>query len=401
MEKTMTAKLFEGVKIADFSRVIVGPATVKTLGDYGAQVIKIEGRSRLGHYRTTAPEPDLSAHFTSWNTGKLSITLNLSIPKGVELAKRIVSWADIVVESFAGQSMDRMGLGYEVLKKVKPDIIMLSSCMQGQTGPFARHPGWGFQLSGLAGFSHTVGWPDRPSPELGVYTDFIAPNFNVCALLAALLYKKRTGKGQYIDMSQLENAVQFMAPAVLDYTVNQRTANRMGNKCDYAAPHNAYRCMGDDRWCAISVFTDEEWESLCKVIGDPKLTGESKFGTLSGRKKNEDELDRLIEGWTKVRSAEEVMSSLQSAGVPAGILETGEDQLEKDPQFKHRHMFEEVDHPRMGKHHPVGSPFILSKAVCEVRRAPLLGEHTEYILKEILGMTEEEIADWVIQGAVE
>ena len=156
----MTKKLLEGIKIADFSRVIVGPLSVKTLCDYGAEVIKIEGKSRPGHYRTTGPEPDLSAHFTSWNTGKLSIALNLTLPQGLEVAKKIVAWADIVLESFAGGSMERMGLGYEVLKQVKPDIIMLSTCMQGQTGPFYKHPGWGFQLSGLSGFNNISGWPD-------------------------------------------------------------------------------------------------------------------------------------------------------------------------------------------------------------------------------------------------
>ncbi len=492
----MVEKLLEGIKVADFSRVIVGPLTAKTLCDYGAEVIKIEGKSRLGHYRTTGPEPDLSAHFTSWNTGKLSIALNLTLPRGLEVAKKIVAWADIVVESFAGGSMKRMGLGYEVLKEIKPDIIMLSSCMQGQTGPFSRHPGWGFQLSGLSGFNIVSGWPDREPPELGVYTDFIAPQFNVVTILAALLYRRRTGKGMYIDMSQYENAVHFMAPLILDYTANRRVANRMGNRSDYASPHNAYRCLdadryctisistdeewenfckaienpawtqeprfstpaarkenaeelhrlieewtanysveevlskmapagvtasrvltgqsqvehkpsgayrcrGEDRWCAIAVSTDEEWGSFCKVIGNPAWTKDTKFSTLLARKENGEELDRLVEEWTIKHSAEEVMTLMQAAGVAAGVLETGEDQLEHDPQFKHRHFFREVDHAKMGVHHPTASPFILSKSPCEVGKVPLLGEHNEYILTEILGYSDEEIAELVIEGAVE
>jgi benzylsuccinate CoA-transferase BbsF subunit len=294
-----------------------------------------------------------------------------------------------------------MGLGYEELKKVKPDIIMLSSCMQGQTGPFARHPGWGFQLSALSGFCHITGWPDRQPPELGVYTDFVAPHFNVTTIMAALLYRRRTGRGMYIDMSQFEGAVQFMAPLVLDYTVNHRVADRMGNRCPHAAPHNAYRCRGDDRWCAIAVFTDEEWRSLCKVIGNPGLASDSRFATLVARKQNEEELDGLVTQWTIQRAAEEVQDVMQAAGVPAGVLETGEDLLERDPQIKHRRTFREVDHPRMGKHHPVASPFIMSRSTDEIRRAPLLGEHNEYVLKSILKMSDDEIADLVIAGAVE
>ena len=397
----MTNRLLEGVKIADFSRVIVGPLSTKTLCDWGATVVKIEGRSRLGHYRTTGPEPDLSAHFTSWNTGKLSIAINLANDKGIQLAKKIVAWSDVVVESFAGGSMQRMGLGYEALKQVRPDIIMLSSCMQGQTGPFASHPGWGFQLSALSGFCHITGWPDRPPPELGVYTDFVAPHFNVTTILAALLYRRRTGRGLYIDMSQFENALHFMSPVLLDYSVNRRVAGKVGNRCSCAAPHGAYRCKGEDRWCAIAVRDDEQWQAFCHATGNQALMTDQRFATVLARKRNEDELDRLVTDWTAARTAEEVMELLQAAAVPAGVLVTGEDMLENDPQIKHRGTFREVYHPRMGKHHPPGSPFLMSAAMDEVGRAPLLGEHNEYVLKQILGLSDDEIANLVISGAVE
>ena len=168
--------------------------------------------------------------------------------------------------------MERMGLGYETLKGLKPDLIMCSSCMQGQTGPHARHPGSGHKLTSLAGFSHITGWPDREPGYIGAYTDFVAPRFNIIAILAALEYRRRTGKGQYLDMSQYENSVQFMAALALDYSVNKRVLGRIGNQCDYAAPHNAYRCRGEDRWCTIAVFTDQEWQSFCRVIGSPEWT---------------------------------------------------------------------------------------------------------------------------------
>jgi benzylsuccinate CoA-transferase BbsF subunit len=488
--------LLEGVKVVDFCRVIVGPLTTKTLADWGAMVIKVESRKAQDLYRTFGPEPDLSVHFTQWNTGKHSITLDLTNPKALEVAKRLVAWADVVVENYAGGVMEKLGLGYDELKKANPDIIMLSSCMQGQTGPYARHPGMGFQLSALSGFCHITGWPDRPVPELGVYTDFITPHYNVIIILSALLYRKRTGKGQYIDLSQFETGVQFISPLILDYIVNNRVAEREGNKLAYAAPHNAYRCrdeyawcsiplykeegwagfckvignpawtknpnfstpqlrqeneeelgklveewtmsctpeqvlakmqmvgitvdrlptgiyqlghnppstyrcQNEERWCAISVFTDEEWESFCKVLGNPTWTKDSRFSTLLARKENEEELDRLVEEWTIKHSTEEVMTLLQEAGVAAGVLETGEDQLEHDPQTRHRKIFPELDHPRVGKHHAPASPFILSKMPLELKRAPLFGEHNEYVLKEILGMSDEDIAELAVSGALE
>jgi crotonobetainyl-CoA:carnitine CoA-transferase CaiB-like acyl-CoA transferase len=488
--------LLKGVKVVDFCRVIVGPLTTKILADWGATVIKVESKKGQDLYRTFGPEPDLSVHFTQWNTGKQSINLDLTNPKALEVAKKLVAWADVVVENYAGGVMKKLGLGYEELKKVNPDIIMLSSCMQGQTGPYARHPGMGFQLSALSGFCNITGWPDRPPPELGVYTDFIAPHYNVIIIISALLYRKRTGKGQYIDLSQFETGVQFISPLILDYIVNNRVAMREGNKLAYAAPHNAYRCrdeytwcgiplytdegwtgfckvignpvwtkeprfstvqarqenekelnrlveewtidctpeqvvmkmqtvgvtadrlptgayqpghnppgtyrcQNEERWCAVAVFTDEEWENFCGVIGSPALAEDPRFNTLLARKENEEELDNLVGQWTINHSAEEVMTLMQGAGVAAGVLETGEDQLEHDPQTRYRKMFPELDHPRVGKHHASASPFILSKMPLELKRAPLFGEHNEYILREILGMSDDEIADLAISGALE
>lgn len=277
---------------------------------------------------------------------------------------------------------------------------MLSTCMMGQTGPHAAHPGYGRPLAALAGFSQIAGWPDRQAAELGPYTDFIAPRLNALTILAALDYRRRTGKGQYIDMSQYENSIHFIAPLVLDYVVNQRIAGREGNRFIYAAPHGAYRCQGDDRWCAIAIFNDDEWESFGNVIGNPAWIEDPKFSTLLGRKENEDELDRLVEEWTINHSAEEVMTMTQVAGVGAGVVENGEDLLEHDPQLKHRHFFWELDHAEVGKDYAPGPSFVLSKSTCELRPAPLLGEHNEYALKEMLGMSDDEIAELVIEEVI-
>ena len=401
-------KLLEGIKVVDFTWNIVGPLTTKTLADYGAEVIRIEHESRPDPARELAtpfkdnvPGLNRSHVFNKWNTSKLSVALNLTHPRGVEIAKRFVTRADIVIETFAGGVLARLGLGYEELRKVKPDIIMLSSCMMGQTGPHATHPGYGWNLGALSGYFHITGWPDRePVAPDGPYTDFIAPRFSISTVMAALDYRRRTGKGQYIDLSQYETGIHFLGPLILDYTVNQRVANRMGNRCADAAPHGAYRCRGEDRWCAIAVFTDEEWQSFVRVIGNTAWTGNPTFASLRARKENEDELDRLVEEWTIKQSAEEVMTMMQAAGVAAGVLQTGEDLLEHDPQLKHRNSFWELDHPEIGKYRPPRPSFVLSKSSCELRRAPLLGEHNEYALKEFLGMSEEEIAELVIDGVI-
>lgn len=405
---SMSTRPLEGVRVVDFTWALVGPVTTKALSDWGAEVIKIESRSRpcsirvSGPFKDGVPGLERSGDFAQYNTGKLSVALNLAYPTGIDIAKRLVAGADIVVENFAGGVMERMGLGYDALKEIKPDIIMLSSCMQGQTGPHALSRGNGYLLTALAGFIEITGWPDRaPVAPEGPFIDFVAPRFNALAILAALEYRRRTGKGQYLDVSQFENGMHFLAPLILDYLVNGRVATRQGNRCDRAAPHGAYRCRGDDRWCAIAAFTDQEWRDFCGAIGDPPWTRDSRFGTLLSRKLNEDELDRLVETWTIDRSAEAVMHRLQAAGAPAGVLENGQDLLEQDPQLQYRGAFQELDHPEIGSHHVPSPHYILSKAVPRIQRAPLIGEHNEYVLKTILGVSDEEIAELVIEGALE
>jgi crotonobetainyl-CoA:carnitine CoA-transferase CaiB-like acyl-CoA transferase len=406
-EENPQPNLLEGIKVVDFTWNIVGPLTTRALADYGAEVIKVESNNRPDPHRMASPHKDdvsglnRSGNFAQDNNGKLSIALNLGHPDGVKMAKRLVARADVVVQSFTHGVMERLGLGYEELKQVKPDVIMLSTCMQGHTGPYASHPGLGYHLVALCGTSHITGWPDRQPPFLGPYTDYVAPHFNVLAILAALDYRSRTGRGQHIEVSQYENCVHFMAPIILDYVVNGRIAGREGNRYAYAAPHNAYRCRGEDRWCTIAVLDDEEWESFCKVVGSPSWSKDPKFSRLSVRKQNEDELDRLVEKWTTSHSAEEVMNMMQAAGVPAGLVQTGEDLLEKDPQLKHRHFFRELDHPEIGKHYARGPSFVLSKSPWLPQRCPLLGEHNEYILKELLGMSDEEIAELTIEGVLD
>ena len=393
----MKRKVLQGIRVVDFTWALSGPISTKHLSDLGAEVIKIETRVRLDIQRTGSRMGSFNQH----NSGKLAITINLKKPRGLELMKQLIAKSDVVAENFAGGAMEKMGLGYEVLKALKPDIIMLSSCMQGQTGPFARHPGIGFRLTALTGFNQITGWPDRQPGWIGAYTDFVAPRYNILAIMAALEYRRRTGKGLYLDVSQFESGVQFMAPLILDYAVNKQPVDRMGNECSYAAPHNAYRCLGDDRWCAISVFTDEEWSSFCSVIGNPGLADDPRFATLPARKKNEQKLDDVVNGWTSTHTAEDVMRSMQSAGVPAGVLQTGEDLMERDPQLKYRKYFTELEHPEVGKYRTnSGAHFRLSKSECDLVRAPLLGEHNEYVFKKILGVPDDEYDKLVEDGTI-
>lgn len=400
----MAKKILEGIRVIDFTWVATGPLTTRFLADYGAEVIKIEGASRPDTLRTGGiakddiPGVNRVGSFYQYNIGKLDLTLNITHPKAVGIVKKLVATGDVVVDNYAAGQMQKFGLGYEELKKVKPDIIVLSSSVQGQTGPYARTRGWGTTTSALCGICQIAGWPDREAAMLGVYTDYIAFRYCTLSILAALEYRRRTGKGMFIDHSQCETGMHFMAPLILDYAANKRIAARMGNRSTYAAPHGVYRCLGGDRWCAITVFTDEEWRSFCNVIGNPAWTKETKFGTVLGRKKNEDELDRLIEAWTVNHTAEEVMTTMQAAGVPAGLAETGEDVVEHDPQVKHRQFIKEIEGPEIGKYHVCAPCFTMSKASYELKRGPLLGEHNEYVLKNILGMSDDEIVELVLEG---
>jgi len=396
----------EGIKVADFTWVWTGPTSTKVLADFGATVVRIESMKRLGVWRISPPfkddvqGPNRGAVFNSINTSKLSVTIDLTHPKGIELAKKFVAWADIVTDNFAGGAMKRMGLSYEVLREIKPDIIMMSSALMGQTGPWHDSPGYGDQLSAISGLHEISGWPDRIPGEIGFYTDFIAPRFNALTILAALDYRRRTGKGQYLDIAQHQAGVQFVAPLLLDHVVNKRVATRDGNRDVYAAPHGGYRCRGEDRWCVIAVFTDEEWQSFCKIIGSPDWMKDTRFASLEGRQANEEELNRLVQAWTITQTDEEVMMRLQAAGVGAGRIGTTQDQMENDPQLKYRNFYQEQDHPEIGKYRPPRQPCVLSKTPCQIRQAPLIGEHNEYAFKEILGMSDEKISEMVIEGVI-
>ncbi len=303
------------------------------------------------------------------------------------------------MESFTTGALEKRGLGYDELKELNPRLIMHRTCGYGHTGPMASMPGYGQTVTSFTGFYTIAGWPDRKSvPISSFYTDHLSPLFGGMALITAIDYQQRTGEGQCIDQAQIESGINYMTPLVLDYTANRRELALKGNSCDYAAPHGAYNCKGEDRWVAITVLTDQEWDGFCEAIGSPEWTRDTRFNTLDSRIKNSDELDAYVNEWTSNYTPEEVMTVLQSRGVAAGFVATAQDS-EADSQLKAYDFFREIEHPYLGKQkffHPPG--FTLSEATAEVHRPVLLGEHTEYICKEILGIPDDEFTRMQQEG---
>ena len=405
----MGKQIFEGVKILDFTWVGVGPITIKNLADHGAFVIHVESHTKPEALRVSGPFKDReldinkAAFMANYNSSKYGISLNLNKEKGRELVRRfLLEWKpDIIAESYAPRATEKWELDYEHVKEIRPDIIYYSACQQGHFGPHRHFAGFGQMASSLGGYAHITGWPDRmPAIPYGAYTDFISPFFGSIALVAALDYRRKTGKGQYLDLSQLECGQQFLAPALMDYALTGREICRMGNRHPHAAPHGIFPCKEEETWCCIAVFTEEEWETFCDVIGNPGWSKNAKFQTLFDRKQNEEELEQLVAGWTNKFTPIEVMTMMQAKDVPAGVVHPPSG-LYEDPQLAHRDFFVELNHTEIGPHNYDGLTFNLSKTPGKLRMpAPCLGEHNEYIYKDILGLNDDEIGDLLVEGVI-
>lgn len=388
----MSKQVLGGVKVLSFEGAIVGPWTTKHLVDHGAQVIRIETGTR-GVPQDNTRQALLSTWINVLSTDKYRILLNLKNPESRVVVDKAIQWADVITENFRPGVMGELGLDYESVRRIKPDIIYVSTCIFGQTGPNAPLGGTDGFAQAASGRTFLSGWPDRGglTPASYPYGDGTPPIFNAMAIVAALDYRRRTGKGQYIDVSMTEICANQITEAFLDWKANTRLQARMGNRISYASPHGVFPCLGDDRWCVIAVFTDDEWSAFCKVIGDPPWTKEPKFDSLKLRKENEDELEKLIAEWTRSHSAEEVMFTMQAAGVAAGVVQNARDMLDHDPQLKTREWLVPLEHPILGVFgHPV-PPYKLSRTKAEVKRTfSSVGEDTEYVCTSILGITSEE-----------
>ncbi len=401
--------VFSGLKILSYSWAVVGPLTMKFFADHGATVIRIETSLRPCTMRSSAPykdnKPGLNrgGYFTYYNGNILSFAINMNHPKAGEIARRLVNWCDVFMENYTPGVIERWGLDYESLKKIKPNIIMLRQSGYGSWGPYKNLPAFGMVLVPIAGLPNFIGWPGKEPLPVGVsaYTDCISPRFATAALIAALDHRNKTGKGQLLDLSQFETAISFILPGLLEYIASGNEPERIGNASPDAAPHGVYPCKGDDRWCTIAVSTEEEWQNLCKEMDKPEYTKDPRFNSLENRKKNEDELNRLISQWTADQFAKDVMTRLQKVGVAAGIVANAKDTL-NDPQLRQRNIYWPMQHAEMGEFTHLGQSFQLSKTPAKAYSpAPLLGEHTEQICTEMLGMSDEEFVNLMQEGVFE
>lgn len=387
------------IRIIDFGQGAIDPMTTAFLAGFGAEVIKVESYRHIDFVRRTEMfvdrirDPNRNFHFSRYNQNKLSVLIDLTLPKGVALAKRLVSIADVVIENFTVDVIHKLGLDYEELRKVKADIIMLSASFAGQTGPYRNFRGQGNVIHALQGLNDLTGWPDRwPAAPAAAFGDHYLPYMWSCVILSALEHRSRTGKGQFVDGSSFEGCLDTLDTAVADYSGNGRVLTRRGNRHPAAAPHGVYRCLGEDRWCAITVFTDEEWRSFCDVMGNLAWIREERFSTLVGRVENADELDQLVEAWTLRQKAEDVMLKLQAVGVAAGLAENIKD-LHQDPQLAYREHFWVPEEPGLEAYTFEAPSARLSETPARyLRRGPLMGEHNDYVFLELLGMSQEEYA---------
>lgn len=398
---------FAGVKIADFSWIGVGPITARYFADHGATVVRVETANPIDRLRSVGPFKDgiagtnRSQFFASFNTSKQSLALNLRIPEGLEVAKRLIAWADICMDSFAAGTMERIGLGYDVVRAIKPDIVMASTCLMGQTGPAAAMAGYGYHAAAVCGFYEVTGWPDRPpSGPFNAYTDTIAPRFLGATLMAALDYRRRTGEGQRIEQAQMESSLYFLAPELLDHQVSGAIPRRAGNAAPGAAPHDAYPCAGTDEWCAIAVETDAQWRALRQALGKPAWAMAPELDSAAGRIAHRERIDRELAEFTRTHEPRALMERLQAAGVPAGMVQRSSDLL-TDPQLAHRRFFRRLHHPEMGEVPYEGHQFRIRGYDSGPRTAaPCLGEHSVQVLREILGYSEEDLARIAASGAL-
>jgi benzylsuccinate CoA-transferase BbsF subunit len=397
---------FEGIKFADFSWIGVGPITAKVFADHGATVVRVETDKPADRLRLVGPFKDGIAginrcqFFASFNTSKLSLQLDLKHPEGLAIAKRLLQWADICLDSFTAGTMAELGLGYDVVRELNPGLIMASTCLMGQTGPAAKLAGYGYHAASVCGFFEVTGWDDRaPGGPFNAYTDTIAPRFLATTLLAALDHRRRTGEGQYIDHSQMESSLHFLGPELLAAQVTGKSARRAGNESPNAAPHDAYPCLGEDQWCAIAVETDVQWHALRRALGDPEWARASALDTLAGRLAQRDLIDRELAAFTARHAPRALMDLLQAAGVPAGMVQRSSDHQE-DPQLAHRRFFRPLEHPEMGLVPYEGHAYQIAGYDNGARfPAPCLGEHTYQVLQEVLGLDDEEIARVMGSGA--
>ncbi|MBI4518999.1 MAG: CoA transferase [Deltaproteobacteria bacterium] len=400
-----------GLRVVEFTAGMAGPWIGRHLAYCGAEVIKVESQKRPDVTRAYIPpwapemgiQTQLSPWFTDWNAGKRFVTLDLTQPQAVDLAKRLVASCDVVVENYSTGVMDKLGLGYQELRRVKPDLIMLSSSGFGDSGPCRSYITWGPNIEAVSGLGLVSGLPERPCTITQyAYPDTVSALHGLFAVLCALEYRRRSARGQNINLSQFEATVSVAGHVLMEYLANGREPERLGNRSRHAAPHGCYRCRGDDRWCAIAVSSQAQWQRFARAMGDPAWAADARFATFAARLEHAAELDRLIEEWTAGRDAYDVMSRLQAAGVAAGVVQNIEDQFRRDRQLAARGFFEEIAHAKKGTVVANGIPLGLTGTPGRSgQTGAALGQDNDYVFGELLGLTPDEIQAYVEAGAIE
>jgi crotonobetainyl-CoA:carnitine CoA-transferase CaiB-like acyl-CoA transferase len=419
--------ILKGIRVLDFTWSVSGATSTRILAALGAEVIKVEwpkspDAMRFSMYaKDDEPGLDNGAFFNHLNAGKRGITVNMKSEKGMEMIKELLRRSDVVTENFSAGVFEKWGFTYESLSSLSPGIIYMSISGLGHSGRRMMYGTWGLTAAALSGMTFISGLPDRHPCGWGYsYLDIIAGYTGAYSILAALFHKKRTGKGQYIDISQVETALHLAGANLLDFTVNGRSSVRKGfppgnrsvlspnqNESDYrgaaACPHNIYRCAGDGNndWCAIAVYSDMEWERFKEALGQPEWAQSERFDHMSGRIQYQDELDQSIQSYTIQYNKYELMSRLQSFGIACGAVQENEDLVEKDRQLQYRELFEQVEHPLLGLRKIEGIPIKMSRTPpCIRKAAPLMGEDNEYVYGHILGYSSEEIKNMVEDGTL-
>lgn len=392
--------IYTGTRFLEFGSGAAGPVATRYFAEQGARIIRIESAKAPDFLRILWLTPDSphgldgSPMFHLLNPDKESLAVNLRSAEGVALVKRLVlEWADVVSENFAPGPMAKWGFDAETLLREKPGLVYVSACLFGQTGPQRHYPGFGGQGSAISGFNHLTGWPDREAHgPAHTITDSLAPRFVALAIAAALFERRRTGRGRAIDVSQIEAAVYCQSEVVARYSANGEVVGRSGNDDPHACPHAVLPCAGDDRWIAVAVHTDDEWRALRGALGDPDWARDPALDTPTGRRERAAEVEARLADWTRGQEPHPLMERLQAAGVPAGVVQTEPDLL-ADPQLAHRGHWVEAEHVHLGTLPLERAGFRLSESPGGYARpGPNLGEHTDAILRELLGLDAAEIA---------
>ena len=392
--------ILQGLRVLDLTRVLAGPYATRILADFGAEVIKIQSKKIA-----TGAESNTTPYFCAWNRNKRSITLDMGHVEARRLFLKLVKISDMVVENFSPRVMPNWGLKYERLKEVNAKLIMLSMSGMGQAGPWKDYVAFGPTLQSLGGLTYLTSYSQDEPMGLGyAYADLVSGLYGGIAILAALEYREKTGHGVYIDLSEYEAICTMIGPALMDAFVNRKEILPKGNDGEHiqAAPYGCYKCLGKDRWCVIGVFTDEEWHAFCDVLGNPAWAKEDRFSSISMRKDNKEELDRLIEKWTAKQPAKSIVQCLQRAGVSAAVVQNAED-LAKDPHLLARNFFVSVNHPAIGEVKTDMFPinFKNSSTKRPFKGSPLMGEANQYVFKGLLGLSEDRILSYTERGIID